>query len=135
MILAIDIGNSNVVIGGFENDRIEFTARVATDARRTEEQYAVEIHQILHLYGYSAGEMEGSIISSNLPPLTSVMKTALATVRQCRCGLAGAEDRAQHQAGQSRLVGAGAAVAAIRLYSAAAAGGGHGHRHHHVGHQ
>ena len=72
MILAIDIGNSNVVIGGFENDRIEFTARVATDARRTEEQYAVEIHQILHLYGYSAGEMEGSIISSVVPPLTSV---------------------------------------------------------------
>ena len=72
MILAIDIGNSNVVIGGFENDRIEFTARVATDARRTEEQYAVEIHQILHLYGYSAGEMEGSIISSTsswtIPP-------------------------------------------------------------------
>ena len=80
MILAIDIGNSNVVIGGFENDRIEFTARVATDARRTEEQYAVEIHQILHLYGYSAGEMEGSIISSVVPPLTSVMKTALRTI-------------------------------------------------------
>ena len=54
MILAIDIGNSNIVIGGFENDSIEFTARVATDVRRTEEQYAVEIHQILHLYGYSA---------------------------------------------------------------------------------
>ena len=80
MILAIDIGKSNVVIGGFENDRIEFTARVATDARRTEEQYAVEIHQILHLYGYSAGEMEGSIISSVVPPLTSVMKTALRTI-------------------------------------------------------
>lgn len=77
MILAIDIGNTNVVIGGFENDRIEFTARVATDVRRTEEQYAVEIHQILHLYGYSAKEMEGSIISSVVPPLTTVMKTAL----------------------------------------------------------
>ena len=77
MILSIDIGNTNVVIGGFENDRIEFTARVATDVRRTEEQDAVEIHQILHLYGYSAKEMEGSIISSVVPPLTTVMKTAL----------------------------------------------------------
>ena len=80
MILAIDIGNSNIVIGGFENDSIEFTARVATDGRRTEEQYAVEIHQILHLYGYSAKEMEGSIISSVVPPLTSVMKMALRTI-------------------------------------------------------
>ncbi len=77
MILAIDIGNSNVVIGGFENDKIEFTARVATDARRTEEQYAVEIYQILNLHGYSAREMEGSIISSVVPQLTSVMKAAL----------------------------------------------------------
>ena len=80
MILAIDIGNSNIVIGGFEDDRIEFTARVATDVRRTEEQYAVEIHQILHLYGYSAREMEGSIISSVVPQLTTVMKTALRTI-------------------------------------------------------
>ena len=77
MILAIDIGNSNVVIGGFENDKIEFTARVATDARRTEEQYAVEIYQILNLHGYSAREMEGSIISSVVPQLPSVMKAAL----------------------------------------------------------
>ena len=77
MILAIDIGNTNVVIGGFENDRIEFTARVATDARRTEEQYAVEIHQILHLYGYSAGEMEGSIISSVVPPVFNSVYTGL----------------------------------------------------------
>lgn len=66
-----------MVIGGFENDSISFTARVATDVLRTEEQYAVEIHQILHLYGYSAKEMEGSIISSVVPPLTTVMKTAL----------------------------------------------------------
>ena len=58
MILAIDIGNTNIVIGGFENDSISFTARVATDVLRTEEQYAVEIHQILHLYGYSAKEMD-----------------------------------------------------------------------------
>ena len=69
-----------LLIGGFENDSIEFTARVATDVRRTEEQYAVEIHQILHLYGYSAKEMEGSIISSVVPPLTSVMKMALRTI-------------------------------------------------------
>ena len=42
MILAIDIGNTNIVIGGFENDSISFTARVATDVLRTEEQYAVK---------------------------------------------------------------------------------------------
>lgn len=80
MILAVDIGNSNVVIGGFENDKIEFTARIATDVSRTEEQYAVEIFQILHLYGYRAEKMEGSIISSVVPPLTTILKTALRTI-------------------------------------------------------
>ena len=80
MILAVDIGNSNVVIGGFENDKIEFTARIATDVSRTEEQYAVEIFQILHLYGYQAEKMEGSIISSVVPPLTTILKTALRTI-------------------------------------------------------
>ena len=35
MILAIDIGNTNIVIGGFENDSISFTASVATDVLRT----------------------------------------------------------------------------------------------------
>lgn len=77
MILAIDIGNTNVVIGGFEDHRIEFTARIATDVRRTEEQYAAEIFQILNLYSYSAEKMEGSIISSVVPPLTTILKTAL----------------------------------------------------------
>ncbi len=80
MILAIDIGNSNIVIGGFEDHEIKFTARVATDVGRTEEQYAVEIFQILNLYGYQTKQIDGSIISSVVPPLTTVMKTALHTI-------------------------------------------------------
>ena len=39
MILTVDIGNSNIVFGGFENDKLTFTARISTDATKTEDEY------------------------------------------------------------------------------------------------
>lgn len=82
MILAIDIGNSNVVIGGIEQNEILFTARIATNVLKTAEQYAVEIKDIIRLYDYHASKMEGSIISSVVPPLSSVMKYAIEKITQ-----------------------------------------------------
>ena len=43
MLLAIDIGNTNIVIGCIQNDEILFKARIATDRTRTSDQYGVEI--------------------------------------------------------------------------------------------
>ena len=43
MLLAIDIGNSNIVIGGIDGDDIRFEARIATDRIKTSDQYGVEI--------------------------------------------------------------------------------------------
>ena len=51
MLLAIDIGNSNIVIGGLENDKIVFEARIATDHIKTSDQYGVEIKNMLNLFG------------------------------------------------------------------------------------
>lgn len=100
----------------------------------------MEIHQILHLYGYSAGEMEGSIISSVVPPLTSVMKTALRTITGKKPLVVGPGLKTGLNIKLDNPASLGAdrvadTVAAIHRVSAAAAGGGHGHRHHHVGHQ
>lgn len=82
MILAIDVGNSNVVVGGIEQNQIKFTARIATDVLKTEDQYAVEIRNILRLYDFHASKMEGSIISSVVPPLSSIMKSAIQKITQ-----------------------------------------------------
>ena len=40
MILTIDIGNTNIVLGGFKNDKLEFVARISTNATKTEDEYA-----------------------------------------------------------------------------------------------
>ena len=51
MLLAIDIGNTNLVIGCIENDKILFKARIATDATRTSDQYGVEIKIMMEAFG------------------------------------------------------------------------------------
>lgn len=77
MLLAIDIGNTNLTIGLFENDKLTFLARLATDAKRTAEQYAVEISQTAALEKKSISTVDGAIISSVVPELTSEIKRAV----------------------------------------------------------
>jgi len=76
MILAIDVGNTNIVLGCVDQEKIYFIARLATDHLKTEDQYAVELKSILELYEFNPSRIDGSIISSVVPPLTNVMKQA-----------------------------------------------------------
>ena len=77
MILAIDIGNTNIVMGCVDPEKIYFIARLATNHLKTEEQYAIELKSILELYGFETSCIDGSIISSVVPPLTNIMKQAV----------------------------------------------------------
>ena len=77
MILALDIGNTNITMGVFDGRDLKFVSRLATDRQRTEDQYAVELRDIVDIYGVSIGEIEGSIISSVVPSLTSGIKRAV----------------------------------------------------------
>lgn len=77
MALAVDIGNTNIVLGCFHGEEIEFIARIATERGRTAEQYAAEIKGIIQLYDKDPKNIEGSIISSVVPPLTTVLKNAV----------------------------------------------------------
>ena len=76
MILAIDIGNTNIVVGGIENGKILFTERLSTDTYKTELEYAISLKNILEIDHISAGDMEGGIISSVVPQLTQILKRA-----------------------------------------------------------
>lgn len=80
MILAIDIGNTNVVMGCIDEDNIYFEARLATDHNRTYEQYAIELKNLLELYNFDASQIEGSIISCVVPPITNLAKKAVELV-------------------------------------------------------
>ena len=77
MILAVDIGNSNIVIGGVHNDEILFEARLRTDATKTSDEYCIDVKMILEVYEVSAKDVEGSIISSVVPQVMNSIKTAL----------------------------------------------------------
>ena len=77
MILAVDIGNSNIVIGAVQGDQILFEARLRTDATKTSDEYCIDLKMILEVYEASAKDVEGSIISSVVPQVLNSMKTAI----------------------------------------------------------
>jgi type III pantothenate kinase len=67
MILAIDVGNTNVVFALVDGGEIKARWRIATDPRRTADEYAVWLHQLLELEGYSRDDVEGVIIGTVVP--------------------------------------------------------------------
>ena len=75
MILTIDIGNTNITLGGFLNEKLTFTSRMATDKRRTKDQYAVEISAILKFYGVEK-QIKSVCISSVVPEITDSFRLA-----------------------------------------------------------
>lgn len=77
MVLAIDIGNTNIVIGGFEADELRFVARIATNVKKTEDEYASKILNILSIHNVKSANVDGAIISSVVPPLNAIMKKAI----------------------------------------------------------
>ena len=77
MILALDMGNTNIVIGGIDNDNIYFVSRVVTDRKKTEDEYAVVFNSILDMYNVNRSEITGAIISSVVPPLVNIIKEAV----------------------------------------------------------
>lgn len=77
MILAVDIGNSNIVLGGMEGQTIVFEARIRTDATKTSDEYCVDLKNILDIYGVKAADLEGAIVASVVPQVLNSIKTAI----------------------------------------------------------
>src|SRR5437764_4219822 len=67
MILAVDVGNTNLVFALVDKREIKARWRIATDARRTADQYSVWLHQLLELEGLSRDEVDGVIIGTVVP--------------------------------------------------------------------
>lgn len=77
MILAVDIGNTNIVIGCIEQEKIYFVERLSTNISKTELEYVVEIKTLLDLYQINVEEITGCIIASVVPPLNNIVKHAM----------------------------------------------------------
>ncbi len=77
MILAVDIGNTNIVIGCIEQEKVYFVERVSTNISKTELEYVVEFKTLLDLYKIKVKEITGCIIASVVPPLNNIVKSAM----------------------------------------------------------
>ncbi len=80
MLLAIDIGNTNIVIGCIRDDVIIYKARIATDPIRTSDQYGVEIKNMLEAFGIQRSDISDCIISSVVPPVFNSVRTGVIKV-------------------------------------------------------
>ena len=77
MILAIDMGNTNIVIGGIDENKTSFVERITTNPSKTDIEYAVNIKDILEIYQIPLGEIEGAVLSSVVPPLNGTLLRAV----------------------------------------------------------
>ena len=76
MILAIDIGNTNIVVGCIDDKKTYFIERLSTVRTKTELEYAVDLKTVLDIYHIKKTDIEGCIISSVVPQITNIAKLA-----------------------------------------------------------
>lgn len=89
MILTIDIGNTNIVLGGFDDEKLRFISRISTNAKKTDAEYATKLKSILSLYGVDDSEVSGAAISSVVPILTQTMANAIKIVFKVKAVIVG----------------------------------------------
>jgi len=70
MLLAVDIGNSHIVIGCIEDQTVKSVYRIVTDSNKTEDQYFAEISSIFEYSGIQNDIFSGAIVSSVVPSVT-----------------------------------------------------------------
>src|SRR5699024_6497459 len=69
MIFVLDIGNTNTVLGVFENDQLKYEWRIKTDRHKTEDEFGMLISSLFEYHHISFSDITGIIISSVVPPI------------------------------------------------------------------
>lgn len=77
MILVIDAGNTNITMGAYENDKLVFVSRLATDRYATSDRIAIDIYSILQIKHIADRNFEGAAISSVVPEITNALRDAV----------------------------------------------------------
>ena len=80
MILAIDVGNTNIVLGGIRDGEILNILRIQTDPRCTDVEYAIKLRQVMEYCGMELSGFDGAIISSVVPPITEALHKAVSSL-------------------------------------------------------
>jgi type III pantothenate kinase len=77
MLLAIDMGNTNITIGVLKDKSLVMESRLATDHNKMGDQYAVDLNNIFKLYHIDPADIHGAILASVVPPLDHAIKSAV----------------------------------------------------------
>lgn len=89
MILALDVGNTNIVIGCIDNGEIRCIERIRTEVNATSAEYAVKLDDLLRYMNVDRYSLEGAIIASVVPPVTAALKTAAERISGASCIIVG----------------------------------------------
>lgn len=89
MILAIDVGNTHIVLGCIEGGEILNIVRIQTNPHETTTEYAIKLKDIMELYEIDPKHIEGAIISSVVPPVTQVLTEAVKKLTGQSCMVVG----------------------------------------------
>ncbi len=119
MLLAIDAGNTNLVFALLEDGVIRARWRIATDPRRTADEYAVWLHQLLQLEGYGRDAVDGVIIGTVVPRALhnlEVLATKYFGVEPIVAGQAPADWGLELDVAEPRSVGADRVLNAIAAH-------------------
>lgn len=79
MIICLDVGNTNIKYALFDGDRLVLSFRVATEHKKTSDEYGGQLISILNNNGINAGDIKGGIISSVVPPLDYTLERMCST--------------------------------------------------------
>lgn len=75
MVLVFDAGNTNIVMGIFDGEKLVTSWRTATDRRRTADDLGMLVKSLFDYGGFSFGDIEALVLSSVVPPLTPIIST------------------------------------------------------------
>lgn len=123
MILAVDIGNTQIVVGCLEGGTLVSSFRLATDRSRTAEEYTLLLSGIFAMRGVDTANIDGGIVSSVVPVLRPVFRDAMERITGKRPLIVGAGVKTglniktdiPSQVGSDRIVDAVAACAKYPL--------------------
>lgn len=77
MFLAVDVGNTNIVLGGFSDEKLEFVSRIQTSLGKMADEYAITINSVLRFHGFTPNDFDGAMISCVVPPLNPILREAV----------------------------------------------------------
>ena len=77
MLLALDVGNTNIVIGFLDESGIRNIARLETDRDKTAHEYAISLRQVIEFSGIAPENIDGAILSSVVPPINGALIAAI----------------------------------------------------------